>query len=776
MKCPVKQLFSFLLIGMLTEAACYAIPAYRPKIKVAVEGGEVYIQLCGDESCKYAITEDGYTIFRDSIGWLYAAEDVQGNVVPTKYRLVHKSRENTELKNFLCSVKRGLVPAVVRKNNGTIQKQLMSPKASSKSIQPVVGERRALIILMQFADNRFTKSRDDFEDLFNGVRYTNDGAIGSVYDFYKEMSYGQLNLRSDIIGPYTAQFDMAYYGRNTSFSGGDKNPYSLFEEALSYAQSDVDFSRYDSDNDGYVDNIHIIFAGYGEEAGASPNAIWSHEMTFYQPIKVQSLYVDRYSCSPELRGNKGYGITRIGVICHEIGHALGAMDFYDTDYSVNGEYHGTGEWDIMAQGSWNDGGINPADFNPYVKVVNFGWVNPSLVLDAEIEADSTLRLEPNEICKINTEDGCEYFLVENLTRKGVFSPIHGEGLMIYHIGENIDEKTKTNSINATYPQECYPVCASSKSSYPSAGSITSFGDINSSGCPYPGSSGNSRFSKASQPAAWDSRKEYIGVSLVDIAKEKNGDVAFGVIHENQGQADCLWSEDFENMEFISNWEQIQLTGNGVWRIKKELYSVNGESSGMSNGLVMLESTEGTSSLERESIAVSFLSEVIEINDDCDSVLLSFELKHEHKLYKKSDYITLYVRDIQNVILDSVQVILTEDIDWKMFQLTLERKSQIQLVFNSDIDARSKLYLDNINIYALNKTIAPVKEIELNKYSLSINERTYEIPKVINADIAIYNSDGILVRLLNMINDKYILLPKGLYIFSDGHSHYKILID
>lgn len=776
MRCPVKQILSCLLIGMLTDFACYAVPAYRPKIKVAVEGGEVYIQLCGDESCKYAITEDGYTILRDSIGWLYAAEDDNGNVVPTKYRLVHKSIENAELKSFLCSVNKGIAPTVVRKSTCAIQKQLMSRKTSSKSIQPVIGERRALIILMQFADRKFLKNRDDFENLFNEVHYGDDGAIGSVYDYYKEMSYGQLNLKSDIIGPYTSQFDMAYYGRNTSFGGGDRNPLALFEEALKYAQSDVDFSRYDSDNDGYVDNIHIIFAGYGEETGASPNAIWSHEMTFYQPITVQSLYVDRYSCSPELRGNKGNGITRIGVICHEIGHALGAMDFYDTDYSEHGEYYGTGEWDIMGRGGWNDEGINPADFNPYVKAVNFGWVNPSMILDAETNIDSTLRMMPNEIYKINTENGYDYFLLENVRKKGVFSPIHGEGLMIYHIGECIDEKTKTNSINTTYPQECYPICASAKSSYPFEGSKTSFGDINSSGCPYPGSSNNHRFSIDSRPAAWDCREDYIGVSLVDIVEDIDGSITCRAFCEEQKQYGCLWSETFDDEELPTGWKQMQLIGNGTWSIKKELYNINGESSKKSNGLAMLKSVGGMTSLDREPVVVSLQSEVIGVNADCDSLLLSFELKHEHKLYKKDDYIILYVKNIQDATLDSMQLILTEDIDWKKFQHSLLKKEdKIQLVFLSNMDARSKLYIDNINIHAMNASLVNIENREDDKRFFSINDKVYEIPKKIKADVKVYDSNGTVVAFLDMEVCKDILLPMGLYFFSDGYNFFKIWV-
>lgn len=62
---------------------------------------------------------------------------------------------------------------------------------------------------------------------------------------------------------------MAYYGSN-GYGGSDTNPYALFLEAMEHAVREIDLQDYDADGDGYVDNVHIVFAGYGEEAGASP--------------------------------------------------------------------------------------------------------------------------------------------------------------------------------------------------------------------------------------------------------------------------------------------------------------------------------------------------------------------------------------------------------------------------------------------------------------------------------------------------------------------------
>jgi len=44
----------------------------------------------------------------------------------------------------------------------------------------------------------------------------------------------------------------------------------------------------------------------------------------------------------------------IGVFCHELGHAFGLVDLYDTDNSS----YGTGYWSLMSSGSRVCSGIS----------------------------------------------------------------------------------------------------------------------------------------------------------------------------------------------------------------------------------------------------------------------------------------------------------------------------------------------------------------------------------------------------------------------------------
>ena len=552
----------------------WSISAYPYPVRVSTGSGYTYITMCGNEHMKYALTSDGYTILQGEKGWCFACVNEKGEVIASPYAIEEKNKRSSALNAFLRQQKKGIIP------NVDINKNTVS--SMSRMSMPVLGNRKALVVLMEFKDVHFSKKNIDFEQLFNEQGYSVDGASGSVYDYYKYVSYGQLDLKCTVLGPFMAEHDMAYYGANWGISSQDRNPYALFEEALSHITSQVNLSDFDLDNDGYVDNIHIIYAGYGEESGGAYDAIWAHEQTF-KPISVDGLKIDRYSCAPELRENRGNGISRIGPHCHEIGHALGAMDFYDTDYNKSGgNYIGTGNWDVMANGSWNDNGINPANFNPYVKAYIFGWSEV-----VELNEETELSIKPssfsNIIYRINTPVENEFFLLENRVKESFDSANPGDGLLIYHIGPNIDDESRRNTINSSYPQQCYVVCASSTYARPSS-SPSSYGQINSEGCPYPGSSDNHSFSPVSSPSAVCLNGESCNFALNNITySNKNIILSYSfdtstipppddVIPE---EGRTIWTEDFSGNNIDDYWAQTYENGLCDWK-RSQVFDSNGK--------------------------------------------------------------------------------------------------------------------------------------------------------------------------------------------------------
>ena len=545
------------LLILLLTVACYsplsAIPAYPRQVMMLINGKEIPVRLFGDEHAKRVETREGYTIVQNNREeWVYASLDAFGHLVPSSYQV---GKDSSDLADFISSL-----PLHLSEKPVSVQKSRQSFRSSPS--QPAIGQRRILVILMEYPDKKFVKTGDDFDRLFNQVGYSDDQAQGSVRDFFYRSSYEQLVLSCDVYGPYQSAYRMSHYGQNQGLNGDDKNPTDLFEEAIKKVADETDLRAYDGDNDGFIDNVHIIYAGYGEEAGGPTNAIWAHEATFYEPYEIQGLKIDRYSCASELRENKGDGISRIGPHCHEIGHALGAMDFYDTDYSDGGSYEGTGLWDIMASGSWNNDGITPADLNPYVKWINYGWIEPRPLPEGEVV------IPPSDTGRDNyfvISKGKEYYLLENRNPQQFADGLPGKGLLVFHV--HADLESAENEINASYPQMCYVVCASAKKDIPGK-SARDYGDINSDACPFPGRANNTEFSATSTPRAfwWDGSD--CSISLYDIQMSSDGNICLQNASHESGPDIIIGSElYYDGFESQKDYEFLSATQSSWKRVK-----------------------------------------------------------------------------------------------------------------------------------------------------------------------------------------------------------------
>lgn len=589
------------------------------------------VLLKGNENNKYALTEDGYTLLQDEDGWYYAMTDDTGCVVKSSLLALPIERQTHAISSFLQTQKKGLIPDpyISVSNN----REIVRPHERNL----IVGKRKVLIVLVQFPDCPLTKSKTDFIDLFNKQGYNEDGAKGSVVDYYNYVSYGKLELQCDIVGPYLTKEKMSYYGKNTTAGGKDVNVFSLFEEILEALSSEVSLAEYDSDNDGYIDNIHIVYAGYGEDAGASANTIWAHEASF-EPIRVQGLLIDRYSCAAELRSNRGSGISRIGAHCHEIGHAFGAMDYYDTDYATNGNYLGTGNWDVMAAGSWNEDGACPANFNPYVKAYDFGWCSvESITSEGEVSLFSSSKSDI--VYRIDSKLEGEFFLIENRQREYFDISVPGEGMLIYHIDSNFEKKAIYNQINSSYPQCCYIVCASSTYRKPTSVAAT-YGNINSEGCPFPGSTNNTLFSSNSIPAALCYDGSSAGFSFKDIT-DNSGVVSLLVVLEYETpiiDPECgeeiIWSESFDSWSSLEpSWISTNIEGPGVWNLVASYKNF------INNNYVQLTSEGSILNRSRRSISMLMSPSILFLEDD---YTLSFKVHQYGDSFIGKDSIIVYL--------------------------------------------------------------------------------------------------------------------------------------
>lgn len=290
------------------------------------------------------------------------------------------------------------------------------------------GEKRGLIILMNFQDVKFTDKNKNgktfdvnqfWNDIANkeGLKNVNGSLVnGSIRDYFRDQSYGTFAIDFDVRGPYTAANKYAYYGRNKEYANRnfDQNPVELIVEAVKAAEKEVNFKDYDWDDDGEVDQVYVIYAGHGEASYISdPDLIWPHSSEIDDwnigEVKLQDVKINTYACGNEL--DEYDRIMGIGTICHEFSHCLGLMDVYNTETgeSVLGYY------DIMDAGNYNGDSWYPAGYSS-VERYFCGWIEPTRVGSADEAVALGLRplTQYPDAAILTLEMGStEYYLIEN---------------------------------------------------------------------------------------------------------------------------------------------------------------------------------------------------------------------------------------------------------------------------------------------------------------------------------------------------------------------------
>ena len=287
-----------------------------------------------------------------------------------------------------------------------------------------------------------------FEELLFGNQ------VGSMNHYYQENSLNTVEITGDVsnwiqLDNPLYMYDEDYDGGGQEFGIGDG-----VEEAVSKSDGRVDFSTYDQNNDGIVDNIMIIFVGESDSSNGDgdgdgrpedSNAIWPLKwslQTDYETddgVVVSNFFVCTETCP-------------MGTFAHEFAHNLGLPDLYDTDYSSNG----VGKWSIMASGNYleQDGVNNPSHLDAWSKY-KLGWINPQ-VIDVESQTEEILlnSVEKSGHClKVIISDH-EYFLIEyRSTTAGDYDrALPSGGVLVWHIDESvIDEYGHFDNSNEEHP-------------------------------------------------------------------------------------------------------------------------------------------------------------------------------------------------------------------------------------------------------------------------------------------------------------------------------------
>ncbi len=502
----MKKLIIFLLFSISVFSAVFASPTDTTLHKdIQPNGDTISISLHGDEYGSWYKNDKGYVIGKNNDGyWVYVS--VENNDIILTNQIV------SQTSNPVAINRDSIVDFIIQKraNNYVKHKETLEVQANGRATTgklaplPTTGVQKILTVLVQFTDIKFqnqTGIKNLVNNMMNQENYQHVGQsniTGSLRDFYLQASYNQLDVRTTVIGPYTVSHNRAHYGAQTN-SGNDAERRELAREVMEMIVDDIDISQFDNNNDGWVECIHILYAGQGEDLlGVTSDAIWPHQWSLLTYVNGNGAKMSRYIMTPELGNSSSY--RGIGTVCHELGHILGAPDFYDRNYEEDGEFEGTGEWDLMAGGSWNGEmlAISPAHPNPYIKTEIFGWTS-----SVELLGNNRLYTIPsselyNVIYKLSTSTSGEHYLLEN--RQGLGLP--GTGLVVYHVNAGI-ENVATDEINIKHRQNLYVVDASNNLAKPT-GSVASYDTINSSNATFRSTdSQNMYFTSTSLPSNSD---------------------------------------------------------------------------------------------------------------------------------------------------------------------------------------------------------------------------------------------------------------------------------
>jgi len=439
----MKKIFIYAVL-MLLCFNCFSqqrpsgtVPACPYPTQIAQPDGQMIdIRIKGNGYTHYLETIDGYTIIKDQRDntFKYMTSDGYGDLLITDVVVHNAKKRDSKERAFLKRIDKHL-----RFSGEKLKERENFLKAHGSSCSgtfPSTGLRRALMILIDFTDQPNQHTRGELNNLVNLEGYNVNGQTGSFREYYEDISYGNLTVMTDVKGWYTADNNRAFYGADDA-NGYDLRPRTLVREAVDEAEANgVNFSLYDNDEDGRVDVVMIIHSGRGEEESADVNDIWSHKWELFDlAVEYDGVTISEYIIQPE---RYQQGITNIGVLCHEFGHALGLPDLYDTD----GSSEGIGNWGLMAGGSWNNQGRTPAHICAWGKI-KLGWLTPT-VLSSNTTIDALPDIDGKDTCYIAyTSVPEEYFLISNRQQVGWDEHLPGEGLAIWHIDDmqagNTDE-------------------------------------------------------------------------------------------------------------------------------------------------------------------------------------------------------------------------------------------------------------------------------------------------------------------------------------------------
>lgn len=491
----MKKLIA-ILIGVLTTINIWGAKAYPEPITITQKDGKMLtFQLHGDEHFNYLTTTDGVLLCRVGKDYFIAAIDENGKMSSSGV-LAHNAGQRTEEEIALIGKqdkdKFFASQEVIETDEVKRGMKRISMPTGNNTLFPHTGSPKALVILADFKDVPFkhddATTKEIFDQYLNAMdarpTHTSDNTlsknIGSVAQYFFDMSYGTFTPQFDIAAVVHLSENMSVYGEdwkaNNNRSHSSRMDLFIPEVCQLAHDAGVDFSQYDENNDDYVDLVYVIFAGYGTSTGADDDTIWPQSgtpieypsgtgMSSFCEIDGKKVY--RYGVHSELNFNptmttnyfnEDPQINGIGLFCHEFSHCMGLPDFYPTTKTAQDAGNPAMEfWDLMDGGEYSGfitvtingterkqpgSGYNPTAYTAWEREY-MGWKEMEVLKDEDsgqrielVSIDKSVDGTAYKIFPDDDENGSEYVFIQNIQPYGWNSWLAnnlGHGMLVTYV-------------------------------------------------------------------------------------------------------------------------------------------------------------------------------------------------------------------------------------------------------------------------------------------------------------------------------------------------------
>ncbi len=536
----IKKLF-LTSLALTAAGAAMAVPAMRGlRPVVQADGSVIYVQRVGDEHRNYTLDADG-ALLRNVDGFYRLADLMADGTLTDAMAPVMWDSEAVQQR----------IADLYRADEVSVVQQPASMRAASIGMLPgrdfpVFGEQKAIVVLVEYSDVKFTL--DDpyayFNAMLNAEGFSDPqfGGTGSCRDYFIEASLGQFSPQFDVYGPVTLSKNRAYYGANDA-KGNDVRAGQMVLEACQMLDKTVDFSEYDRNGDGLIDNVFVFYAGQGEATYGPDESVWPHSSIVTGGYLFDGVTLRTYGCTNEWGNNRPDGI---GTFVHEFSHVMGLPDLYNT---VKNTTYTPGHWSVLDYGPYCNQGRTPPTYSTFERNA-LGWIDLiELTPDMDPVSIPDLRTSNVGYCLTNPSNSTEFYLFENRQQSGSDAYLPGHGLLVWHVDYN-NIRWSGNTVNNDNNHQCVDLIEAD--GRPSK-------TMRSEADPFPGSTRNSRIDKLSW---WNGK--HSGVALRGIT-EADSEISMRVVEVTQRETEYYTVDDL--LRTSSDVAEAKLRGYIVGYVK-----------------------------------------------------------------------------------------------------------------------------------------------------------------------------------------------------------------